>query len=295
MLHNFKQTTTRLLLEKKFNVNWPRVKEFLKIFILAMSVVFIVLLTVDLVNSDFVGAEEENEQMAVAISDSIIGHLDDNYFMPNEDLGYGCNVLGIELHGDITTYIAPVDDEEEDAPCYDQTVSEEIVFMIEDAENDYDVKAIVLEIDSFGGYPVAAEEVANALKRAQKPTVALIRESGNSGAYWAATGADVIFASKNSDVGSIAVNGSYLEYSRQNQQDGITYVPLSSGKFKETGDPDKPLTWEERNLLMRDVNIVHNNFVDAVAENRGMDRAAVAQLADGFIHARRNGARKRAH
>ena len=282
MLYNFKQTITRLLLEKKFNVNWPRVKEFLKIFILAMSAVFIVLLTVDLVNSDFVGTEEENEQMATNISDSIIGHLDDNYFMPNEDLGYGCNVLGIELHGDIITYGSSVDvEEEEDATLYDQTASEEIVFAIEDAENNYDVKAIILEVDSNGGYPVAAEEVANALKRAQKPTVALIREGGASGAYWAATGADVIFASKNSDVGSIAVNGSYLEYSRQNQQDGITYVPLSSGKFKETGDPDKPLTWEERNLLMRDVNIVHNNFVDAVAENRGMDRAAVAQLADG--------------
>ncbi|MDP3882542.1 MAG: S49 family peptidase [Candidatus Staskawiczbacteria bacterium] len=275
MLQNFQQTIGHL--------NWPRIKEFLKIFILAMAAIFIVLLTIALVKFYVIGVEEKNKQTAAAISDSVIRHLDDNYFTPAEGWEYGCNVVGIELHGDLTTYGSSVDAEEEDDSLYAQTASEDIVFAIEDAENNYDVKAIVLEVDSNGGYPVAAEEVANALKRAQKPTVALIRESGNSAAYFAATGADVIFASKNTDLGSIAVNGSYLDYSRQNQQEGITYVSLSSGKFKETGDPDKPLTWEERELLMRNINILHNNFVDAVAENRGMDRAAVAQLADGSV------------
>jgi len=145
MLENFKQTITRLLLEKKFNLNWPRIKEFLKIFILAMAAVFIVLLIIALVKFYVIGVEEKNKQTAAAISDSVIKHLDDNYFTPEDGWEYGCNVLGIELHGKIITYVAPVDDEEEeDAPRYVQTASEEIVFAIEDAENDYDVKAIFI-------------------------------------------------------------------------------------------------------------------------------------------------------
>ena len=143
------------------------------------------------------------------------------------------------------------------------------------------IKAIVLEIDSPGGYPVAAEEVANALKRAKKPTIALIREYGTSGAYYAATGADVIFASQNSDIGSIGVTMSYLDHSKENEKDGLTYNQISAGKFKDSGDSNKSLTLEEKELFMRDINILHENFIEAVADNRNIDIEKVKLLADG--------------
>ena len=189
-----------------------------------------------------------------------------------------CNVLGLELHGDLYTYIPPTDTDED---IYDATASENIVFGIEDAESDESITAIILEVDSYGGYPVAGEEVAIALKKATKPIVVLIRGGGASAAYMAASGADIIFASKNSDVGGIGVTMSYLEYVRQNEKEGLTYIPLASGKFKDTGDPDKALTWEEKNLLMRDVNILHHNFVKMVAENRSLDIEKVEKIADG--------------
>lgn len=190
-----------------------------------------------------------------------------------------CNVFGIALHGDLVTYI-PASERSVDS-AKDQTASEDIVYGIEKAEKDEKMKAIALEVDSLGGYPVAGEEVADALKKVKKPTVAIIRQYGDSAAYMAASGADRIFASKNSDVGSIAVTMSYLDYVRQNQKDGLTYVSLSSGKFKDTGDPNKILSREEKNLLMRDINAMHKNFVKAVAENRKLEIAKVEKLADG--------------
>ena len=205
---------------------------------------------------------------------------DDDYdsdYYTAESNSADCNVTGIELHGSLFTYLSDSDSESGE----DIVSSEEIVYWIEDAEKDSTFKAILLEVDSYGGSPVAAEEVADALKRAEKPTVALIREGGVSAAYWAATGADNIFASKNSDVGSIGATMSYLDASRKNQLDGFNYVDLSSGKFKDTGNPDKPLSAEERVLLMRDVNILHNNFISAVAENRNLDIEKVRALADG--------------
>jgi protease-4 len=191
-----------------------------------------------------------------------------------------CNVFGVELHGDLVTYTAP-SELNGDAPDQDQTASEDIVYAIEEAEKDTRVKAIILEIDSYGGYPVAGEEVALALKRADKPTIAVIREAGASAAYLAASAADKIFASKNSDVGGIAVTMSYLDYVDQNKNEGLTYIPLASGKFKDTGDPDKILTQEEKELLMRDINILHENFVKMVAENRNLAIEKVKKLADG--------------
>jgi len=163
----------------------------------------------------------------------------------------------------------------------DQTASENIVYSINEADSDPNIKAIILEIDSYGVSPVAAEEVSNVLKNAKKPTAVLIREGGISAAYWAATGADKIFASKNSDVGSISVTMSYLDNVRQNQKEGFTFNQLSSGKFKDTGDPNKTLSTEEIKLLMRDVTIIHQNFIKAVAENRNLDIKKVEDLADG--------------
>lgn len=192
-----------------------------------------------------------------------------------------CNVLGIELHGELTTYIPPTGMDEEGFILIDSTASENIVYAINDAENDENIKAIIIEVDSYGGYPVAGEEVAIALKKANKPTIALIREGGASAAYMAASGADKIFASQNSDVGSIGVTMSYLDNTQQNFKEGLSYISLSSGKYKDTGDPNKSLSQEEKNLLMRDVNILHENFIKMVAENRNLDIKKVEKLADG--------------
>ena len=103
---------------------------------------------------------------------------------------------------------------------------------------------------------MAAEEVVNALKNATKPTIALIREGGVSAAYYAASGADIIFASENSDVGSIGITMSYMDNTKKNQAEGLTYNQLSIGKYKDSGDPDKPLTAEEKELFMRDIKIL---------------------------------------
>jgi len=192
-----------------------------------------------------------------------------------------CNVMGIELHGILMTYISPADLDQDGNPLEDQSASEDIVYWIQQAEQDDQAKAIILEIDSYGGGPTAGEEVANALKQAKKPTVALIREGGVSAAYWAASGADIIFASQNSDVGSIGITMSYLDNVKQNQEEGLTYNQISFGKFKDAGDPNKPLTNEEKQLFVRDAEIIYENFIQAVVENRGLDIEKVRKLADG--------------
>lgn len=192
-----------------------------------------------------------------------------------------CSVSGINLHGVMSTYIPAEILDEEGMATEDVVASEDIIYAISQAEWDDDVKAILLEVDSYGGMPVAGEEIANALKRATKPTAAFIRGGGASAAYWAATGADRIFASKNSDVGSIGATMSYLENSERNRQEGINYVNLSTGKFKDTGSPDKPLTADERALLMRDLKIVYENFIEAVSANRNIPVDEVRAIADG--------------
>ncbi len=98
-----------------------------------------------------------------------------------------------------------------------------------------------------------------------------------SAAYWAVSSADKIFASRNSDIGSIGVTASYLE----NINKDTRYIELASGKFKDSGSPDKSLTQEERSLLLRDITITHENFIQDVATNRKLSLESVKAIADG--------------
>ena len=191
-----------------------------------------------------------------------------------------CTVTGINLHGTLVTYI-PLHADNDNSFNYDSVSSENIMGAIKEANTNPKIKAIVIEVDSAGGSPTAGEEVANALKNSEKPVVALVREVGASASYWAISSASKIFASKNSNIGSIGVTSSYLSNVGKNNKDGYTFEQLSVGKFKDSGNYDKPLTQEEKDLFMRDNLIVYQNFIETVANNRNIPIEKVKAIADG--------------
>jgi len=195
--------------------------------------------------------------------------------------GY-CNIAVVPIVGDITTLPYPEDDTADPASQYPIAAVDEILYQLRLAEY-YDpyIEGILVRIDSPGGSPVASEILADALKASPLPVAALIREYGVSGGYLVATGADTIFASSLSDVGSIGITMSYVENVEKNRKEGLRYVPLSSAPFKDYGDPNKPLTAAERVLIERDLRVYHDEFVRQVAENRNMPVEDVAKLADG--------------
>lgn len=193
-----------------------------------------------------------------------------------------CNIAILPIIGSIIPYAGADKDgmtAESDLPP--STNPDDVAAMLRFAESDPSIIGILARIDSPGGAPVASEIIANALKQSPIPIAALIREVGVSGGYLAATGADTIIASPLSDIGSIGITMSYLENSGKNEKEGLRYVPLASGLYKDAGDPNKPLTAAERALLERDLKIYHDQFVKEVAENRGMAVEDVAKLADG--------------
>lgn len=204
------------------------------------------------------------------------------YDYEEEEYGQTCNVSGIELHGDIVTYVSAGNKDESGNSLSDETSSENIIAAIMAAESNDNIKAIILEIDSYGGSPVASYEINQALhQKTDKPIVVMVRSAATSGAYLAAVAADRIFASPYSDIGGIGVTMSYIDYAKQNTKEGLTYNSLSAGKYKDYGDPDKSLTEEERALIMRDLNIIHEDIINIIATDRKLDRNKVKSLSDG--------------
>ncbi len=166
----------------------------------------------------------------------------------------------------------------------DGASSTSLVNSLERAEKDENVKAIILEINSPGGTVVASEEVADKVGSIEKPVVAWIRDIGTSGAYWIASSSDTIVADPLSITGSIGVIGSYLEFSKLMKKYGVGYEGLTTGKYKDIGSPFKELTPDEKDLLLSKMYIIHDVFVDQIAENRNMPRDKVANLATGMFY-----------
>jgi protease-4 len=168
-----------------------------------------------------------------------------------------------------------------DATAGSGSAANDVVAQIEQATNDDSIKGIVLRINSPGGSPVGGEMIAQALRAAGKPTVALIQDLGDSAAYFAATGGDWIIASPFSDVGDIGVTSSYVDNSKADTKNGQTFVQISTGKYKDAGNPDKMLTDDERALLQKNVDEAYATLVDEIALNRSMPTSTVKALANG--------------
>jgi protease-4 len=185
-----------------------------------------------------------------------------------------CNIAVLPIEGTILPFLGIGD--------FDLITTPDFVSQFMDtAESDNRIKGVLLEINSPGGTPVASERIAQRIADSSLPVVGLIGDVGASGGYMVAAASDFLIASAMSDVGSIGVNMSYVEESKKNEEEGLTYVQLMTGKFKDIGSPNRPITDEERELLQADLDIIHNEFIDIVTEYRELPRGEVVTLATG--------------
>ena len=185
-----------------------------------------------------------------------------------------CNVAVLPIEGTILPFYGLTEDQ--------LVVTPEIIesFMTS-VEEEPAIKAVLIEVNSPGGTPVAAQRIAERLRSSPLPVVGLIGDMGASGGYMIAAATDHLIASPMSDVGSIGVTMSYLEESEKNDEEGLTYVQLTTGKFKDAGSPNRPITDEERELFQRDLDVIHNEFITLVARYRNKPFDEIKALADG--------------
>ncbi len=159
---------------------------------------------------------------------------------------------------------------------------EKIIEQIKKAEEDSRAKAILLRINSPGGTAAASQEIYKEVKRAKKPVVVSVADIGASGAYWVACGADKIVASPASDIGSIGVILTIPNLQELFKKVGIEYVVITQGKYKDIGNPARPMTEEEKEILRKQAEVIYEQFISDVAEGRKLSRAEVKKLATGL-------------
>ena len=164
--------------------------------------------------------------------------------------------------------------------------SEAVVDQLDRMERDSSVRAVVVRLDSPGGGVAASQEIYEAVRRvrdAGKPVVASLGGVAASGAYYVACAADSIVSNPGTLTGSIGVIMTFPNTEELFRKVGLRFDVVKTGKFKDIGSMSRPMTDEERKLLEQVLGNVYEQFVDAISEGRGLDRAEILPLADGRI------------
>jgi len=148
---------------------------------------------------------------------------------------------------------------------------------VQDAATDTAVKAILLDIDSHGGEVAGAFDAADAIyaARSAKPVFAVANNDALSGAYLLASGADRIYVSRTSGVGSVGVMVTHLDMTGNDEKLGFKYTIVHAGARKADLHPHVPLSEEARQVLEAAVDRTYGMLVAAVARNRGLSEAAI--------------------
>ncbi|MBW2175153.1 MAG: signal peptide peptidase SppA [Deltaproteobacteria bacterium] len=161
--------------------------------------------------------------------------------------------------------------------------AKETVLQLKRFRQNDDVKAIVLRIDSPGGGVGPSQEIYAEVKRTTRTKKVVMGAIAASGGYYVAAAADHVVANPGTITGSIGVLMEFTNLEELFKKIGLSAVVLKSGKYKDTGSPLRKMTPEERDLLQKFIDNVHQQFVTAVAEGRKMSEESVRAIADGRI------------
>jgi len=152
-------------------------------------------------------------------------------------------------------------------------------------EEDKDVKALVLRIDSPGGTVVAAQEIYEEIQKLRENKVVLA-SMGNvaaSGGYYVASATEEIVANPGTLTGSIGVISEYPNIEQLMKKVGLRSEVMKSGRFKDLGNPTREMTEEERQILQDLLDNIHMQFIRDVALGRGRTVEEIEPLADGRV------------
>ncbi|MFI5184886.1 MAG: signal peptide peptidase SppA [Vicinamibacteria bacterium] len=163
--------------------------------------------------------------------------------------------------------------------------SDTISGAIRDARTDDDIKAIVLRVDSPGGFGPAADVIRREVQLAQKvkPVIVSMGDLAASGGYYVTIGSGAIIAEPGTITGSIGVFSGKFSLRGLYDKLGVTKEIVSRGANASLFTSYRPWTAEER-AKVRGQNVAfYEDFVRKVAEGRGKSYAEIDAIAQGRV------------
>ena len=163
--------------------------------------------------------------------------------------------------------------------------SKDTIDEIKEYAKDPSIKAIILRINSPGGAVAPAQEIYEEVRKAviKKKVVVSMGSVAASGGYYIASPATRIIANPGTLTGSIGVIMEIPNIEGLMSKLGIKTEVVKSGRHKDIASLFRGIKKEEREILQKVLDNVHEQFIMAVAEGRKMLHDDVKKIADGRI------------
>lgn len=157
------------------------------------------------------------------------------------------------------------------------TSTERFGQLFDEAVNNPNVKAIVIDVNSPGGSVPGTTELSKKIfeGRKHKHIVAVANSIMASAAYWIASAADEVVITPSGMAGSIGIISVHQEISKQLEMLGVGTTIISAGEKKAEGNSLEPLSEAAEASLQAMADEMFNMFVGDVARNRGVTVATV--------------------
>ncbi len=148
------------------------------------------------------------------------------------------------------------------------------------------VKGVLVRVDSPGGGAAASQELYDALKNlAQKmPVVVSMGSMAASGGLMVSMAGQRVFANASTVTGSIGVRMDVPQLQGLMDKVGVGQETLVVGQYKDAASYMRPMTAEQRAYFQGLLANMYNQFVDIVAQGRGMPREQALKLANGKVY-----------
>lgn len=172
-----------------------------------------------------------------------------------------------------------------------------IASAIRNARENKDIKAIVLRINSGGGFAFASEiiwrEVAlTTTGENKKPVIVSMSDIAASGGYFIACPADEIFANPATTTGSIGIYSGKVNLNGLFEKLGIKFQHIKRGENAGMYTSTRGFTDKEREKMIYTMEGGYDRFITRVAEGRDMTKDEVDDIGRGRVWTGRQGVEK---
>lgn len=178
-------------------------------------------------------------------------------------------------------------DSEQDSPFATGFLgSESFIRSMREAREAEKVKAVVLRVNSPGGFAPAADAMLREIEltAAEKPVVVSMGDLAASGGYWISATADAIVATPLTITGSIGVFSLFFDTGEFFEDKlGITFDHVSTSAYADMFSGVRPLSDAEEALLQNLTDRTYDRFLQIVADGRELSVAEVRGLAQGRV------------
>jgi len=166
--------------------------------------------------------------------------------------------------------------------------AERIVAALQAAFKDGNTQGVVVRINSPGGSPVQANAIYDEMRRLRQkypkiPLYAVVEDLCASGGYYVAVGADKIYVSKSSIVGSIGVRMDGFGLTGLMEKLGVERRLLTAGENKGFLDPFLPVNEAQQRHAQALLEDVHRQFIGVVREGRGKRLKESPEIFSGLV------------